>query len=340
MIPGRFARLLLLLGALAVLPSAVAAQPPPSPAPQPSPPPLAIPGTVVANVDGVNIRACPRAECEIRGVAKFGERVTVTGEAVDGFVPVERDGVRGYAFALYVATPDRTPELRQGLPGCNRVAIIFNLGVGYENRTEILDRLKADGVPATVFPMGWWAEEHPEVLQRIAKDGFPIGSHGDQRVALTERTDVDVTRDVRDAAAAIERATGEKPVPYFTPYAAASDERVRALVARAGYLPVLHYIAAADWDFGADPDAIWERVVPNVTDGAIIEFHLDAPASAEGTGVALPWIVERLKAKGYRFVTVPEMAQPCADPAAAAPATAATAEPDADRPSSAPPPSG
>ncbi len=162
------------------------------------------------------------------------------------------------------------------------------------------------------------------MLKKIADAGFPIGSHGDQRVKLTERTDADVTRDVREADAVIERAIGEKPMPYFTPYAAATDERVRALVARAGYLPVLHSLSAADWDFGADPDAIWERVVPNVTDGAIVEFHLDAPASAESTAVALPWIVERLRAKGYRFVTVPEMAQPCANPAAGSPSPTPT----------------
>ena len=305
MIPGRFSRLLLLVGALALLtPTASAAQPGPSA--------REVPGTVVGNANGVNIRACPRPECEVRAVAKFGERVTVTGEAIDGFVPVEREGVTGYAYALYVATPGRTPELARGLPGCNRVALIFNVGVGYENRPEILDRLKRDGVPATVFPMGWWAEEHPELLKRFAEAGFPIGSHGDQRVKLTERGDAEVTKDVRDAAAAIERAIGEPPEPFFTPYAAASDERVRGLIARAGYLPVAYTLPADDWDFDADPDAIWENVVPHVSDGAIVEFHLDAPASAESTAVALPWIVERLRAKGYRFVTIPEMAQPCA----------------------------
>lgn len=313
MIPARLARLVLFLGALALFPPAVAARSAVTPTPTSGA--VALPGTVVANRDGVNIRACPRTDCDVRASAKFGDRLLVTGDAVDGFLPVERDGVAGFASALYVATPSRTPELRQGLAGCNRVALIFNLGVGFENRPEILERLKADGVPATVFAMGWWADEHPDLLKRIDAAGFPIGSHGDQRVKLTERADAEVSRDIRDAAEAIERAIGTDPEPYFTPYAAATDERVRSLIARAGYLPVGYTLPAADWDFDADPDAIWERVVPHVTDGAIVEFHLDAPASAESTGVALPWIVDRLRAKGYRFVTVPEMARPCADPA-------------------------
>ncbi len=202
-------------------------------------------------------------------------------------------------------------ELVEGEPGCGRVALIFNVGVGYEPRLDILEALKADGVAATVFPMGRWAEEQPAALRRIAEWGFPIGSHGDQGVALTERPDAEVVRDVEDAAAAIAAAAGAPPIPYFTPYAAATDARVQALVARAGYTNVGWRVPAADWDFGITAQDVLDRVLPNVYDGAIVELHLDAPASAESTGVALPLIVERLRADGYTFVTVPEMASAC-----------------------------
>jgi hypothetical protein len=52
--------------------------------------------------------------------------------------------------------------------------------------------------------------------------------------------------------------------------------------------------------------------MPNVYDGAIVELHLDGPASATSTGVALPWIVDELRDAGYTFVTIPELARPCA----------------------------
>ena len=307
MIVGRLARSLLCLAAVALCGSApsVSAQL------EPTATPVAISGTVVGT-GGVNIRACPRPECAVRAVALLGERLLVTGQAVDGFLPVDWGGVSGFAYALYVATPEAgTPELRQGTPGCNRVALIFNVGVGYETRFEPLEYLKAEQVPATVFPMGWWAAEHPDLLKRIALAGFPIGNHGDQRIKLTERSYAEVTQDIRAAAAAIERAIGASPEPYFTPYAAEMDERVRGLIARQGYLPVAWTVPADDWDFGVTADAVWESVVPNVHDGAIVEFHLDAPATAESTAVAMPWIVERLRAKGYTFVTIPEMARPC-----------------------------
>ncbi len=301
MTPGRLTRLLPLLGLLALLsPLAVVAE---GPVPH-------IAGTVVG-ANGVNIRSCPRAECDVRAVALLGDRLNVTGDEVDGFVPVEWGGVTGYAYTLYVATPTFTPQLSQGRPGCNRVALIFNVGVGYESRLEILDNLKEERIAATVFPMGWWAAKHPDLLKQIEADGFPIGSHGDQRVNLTNLSDAAVKADIATAAKAIERAIGKPPEPYFTPYAAAMDERVRGMIARAGYLPVMYSLPADDWDFDADPDEIFMNVVPNITDGTIVEFHLDAPASAESTAIALPWIIERLRDKGYQFVTIPDLARPC-----------------------------
>jgi peptidoglycan/xylan/chitin deacetylase (PgdA/CDA1 family) len=109
------------------------------------------------------------------------------------------------------------------------------------------------------------------------------------------------------------------------------DDRVRNLVGREGYLPVGWDVAADDWDVGITAEYVYDRVVPNVEDGSIVEFHLDGPSSAESTSVAIPWIVSDLRKQGFTFVTIPEMAQPCgaatpqARPQAASPVPAATA---------------
>ena len=269
------------------------------------------PGTVVGAA-AVNIRSCPDLDCSVVTTAKLGDTLTVTGEADAGFLPVQIGASTGYAYALFIATASRgTPELRQGEPGCQRVAIIFNIGVGYEPDLGLLEWLGANDIPATLFPMGWWAKENSGILNDMAEAGFVIGSHGDQRIELTDRADAEIATDIAAAAAAIKLATGQAPAPYFTPYAAAIDERVRGNIARAGYIPVGWDVTSADWDFDVTPDDVFENVMPNVVDGSIIEFHLDAPTSAALTGVALPWIVERLKRKGFEFVSIPDMALPC-----------------------------
>ena len=51
-------------------------------------------------------------------------------------------------------------------------------------------------------------------------------------------------------------------------------------------------VPAADYGRDATEDSVYEHVMGNVRDGAIVELHLDAPASAESTGRALPRIVD------------------------------------------------
>ncbi len=270
----------------------------------------------IVGAAAVNIRECPKLSCKVAVVAELGTPVSVTGEPVDGFVPVELGGKAGFVYYLYVAVEGQdTPQLLAGEPGCKRVALIFNVGIGYETQLDILDRLKAEKVPATIFPMGWWAEEFSDDLKQMVKGGFVIGSHGDDRLELTDRSDDEVAQDVRDSFRAIERAGGAKPEPYFTPYAADMDERVRGIVARAGYLPVFWEVSAQDYGPDVTSMNVYENVMYNIYDGAIVELHLDGPATAASTGTALPWIVAELRDAGYTFVTIPEMARPCEDPA-------------------------
>lgn len=269
------------------------------------------PGSIVGTT-GLNIRECPDVSCGSIGLAQLQDPVIITGSEEAGFVPVEWAGKAGWAWGLYVSSASRgTPYLLTGLPGCKRVAFLFNIGIGQEMQMHTLRWLKQNDVPATIFPMGWWALKNQDDMREMAMLGFPIGTHGDTRMILTEHSDADVVNDLQSSAANIKQVIGTEPVPYFTPYAAAIDDRVRGVVAGEGYLPVAWDVSAADWDVGISADFVYERVVPNVVDGSIVEFHLDGPSSAQSTAVAIPWIVETLRENGYSFVTVQDMAQPC-----------------------------
>lgn len=285
-----------------------------------------LPGTVVGTPQ-LEIRSCPEPSCDVVATAPLGASVTLEQEAsgvepsdaeasdlaaTGKFVSVGYQGRAGYAPDLFVTTePAHVPYLLQGEEGCKRVALIFNVGVGEEPATGILDTLEMERVPATMFVMGWWAAQHPPILQRMVDEGYPIGSHGYDSVELTTRPDDEVADDIERATTAIEHAIGKPVTRYFTPYAAAIDERVRAVVGAAGYLPVAWTVPSADYGADATEESVYERVMSEMHDGGIVELHLDAPASAESTGRALPRLIDDLRAQGYRFVTVPEMARPC-----------------------------
>ena len=198
-----------------------------------------------------------------------------------------------------------------GTPGCGRIALLFNVGASYEPATDMLSTLQGYGVPGTFFIMGWLAEQNPGLVQQIAATGFPVGSHGYLPPELTNRSDDDVAWDLGAAASALQSALGYSPGPWFTPFAGASDDRVRSIAASSGLVTVGWGIDSNDWSPDATADSIYNQVVGGAYDGAIVELHMDAQRSVDSTAGAMPSIIEDLSAQGYTFVTVPDMVAGC-----------------------------
>jgi peptidoglycan/xylan/chitin deacetylase (PgdA/CDA1 family) len=231
---------------------------------------------------------------------------TLAGLAVGEFLQ-ERRGL----LTPNVASAEGAFDLSTGVSGCSQIALMFNVGSGYEPAYGILDTLSAYGVPGSMFVMGWLAEQNPGLVQQMAAGGHPVGSHGYLPPELTARSDDDVAADLLAASGALSWALGYDPGPWFTPYASASDDRVRSIANSLGLVTVGWSVGSDDWSPDASADSIYNRVVGGAFDGAIVELHLDAQQSINGTAVALPWIIDDLSAQGYRFVTVPQIASGC-----------------------------
>lgn len=273
--------------------------------------PAAVSAATISGTDAVNIRSCPSLDCDVVGIAPLGSDVDVAGDEQDGWVPVSWGNVQGFAFALYVESDTEAPWLVQGDPACNQVALIFNIGIGEVPSASVINTLIGSDVPATMFPMGWWAEAYPDYLKTLDEAGFVIGTHGDQQLFLTTLGDETITTDVTDSVSAIEAVIGREIDPWVTPYAADTDDRVRRLVAGMGLMPVGWNVAAADYGTDATADSVYTRVMSGIGPGAIIEMHLDGPATDVSTALALPLIIRDIQAQGYDLVTIPELAEPC-----------------------------
>lgn len=273
------------------------------------------PGTITAT-DYANVRVCPSTACGVLAQAPLGAALTITGVTTDGWVPVSYQGQAGYVYHLYVDTPAvDDPWLTAGTAGCKRIALIFDIGIGEPPSQSVLNTLVQTRTPATMFAMGWWAEAFPGYLQQLRDAGFPIGTHGYSRQTLPERSDADIVSDLNKSVQAIAAVTGQPVARFATPYAAETTPRVRSLIAQQGFLPVGWKVAGNDYAATADPNDVYNRVVGGAYDGAIIELHLDGAATDTSTGAVLPSIIRDLRAQGYRFVTIPEMANPCEQPA-------------------------
>ena len=305
--------LLIALLLVALIPSSASMQSPPVSTPAAGD---SIVGIVV-NTSAINIRDCPRSDCTSVGGVNLGDTLEVLGPPQNGFLPVKHGKDQGWAYQLFIASAyTGTPMLSQGEAGCKRIALIFNVGVGEPGAGlswDVINALENQQTPATIFVQSWWAAYYPAYVADFANRGFVIGTHGDADLELADRTTEDVMNEIVDATATIDTALGSPGAsdPLFTPASTGADVRVLGMISFAGYLPVTWGIDSQDANDNATANRVAERVIDQAYDGAIVQMHLDAPNSTAVTATALPQIISTLKADGYTFVTIPEMALPC-----------------------------
>jgi peptidoglycan/xylan/chitin deacetylase (PgdA/CDA1 family) len=203
--------------------------------------------------------------------------------------------------------PVSADEVIHGDRALPNVALVFNVGAGFEPATEILDVLAEQRQRATFFVMGWWAERHPDVLRQIADGGHEIASHGHSIFDLTQASDVQVRADLSNADAAISAVTGRSTRPLWSPSAGYRNARVREIAADLGYRPILWTVDSADWTQEATPESVFSHVVNGASNGAIVVLHFDSPTTKNSTAQVLSAAIDYLRNAGYRLVTITEL---------------------------------
>ncbi|HEV2128698.1 MAG TPA: polysaccharide deacetylase family protein, partial [Thermomicrobiales bacterium] len=230
---------------------------------EPSPPARASTVDVIAT-DTLYLRDCPSLTCRIAGNAALGTELEKTGEQANGFLPVCSFGTDGWAYELFLTHRSDRSLVRKGVPGCDRIALIFNAGIGKQPSESILAALAETQVPVTVFAMGWWAESYPDYLRRLDRDTRAvIGSHGDTQTFLTHAANAQVVAEVHNSATRIKSVLGYPVARYYTAYASDTDARVERIIAEEGYLPIGWTVSAGD--YRSDNSA--EEVRTKVLDG-------------------------------------------------------------------------
>ncbi|MSQ14323.1 MAG: hypothetical protein EXR50_00450 [Dehalococcoidia bacterium] len=198
-------------------------------------------------------------------------------------------------------------EISRGDPGSPWISLVFNAGAGFQPGTSILDVLRERGVRTTFFLMGWWADRQPELVRRIADEGHEIASHGYEVFDLTQVSDADVIGDLEHADSVLKALTGRTTKPLWSPSAGYRDARVRSLAASLGYRTIYWTVDSGDWREDATAAGVRQRVLDGAANGAIIVMHFDSSRTADTIAAALPGIIDELRARGYRLVTISEL---------------------------------
>lgn len=183
------------------------------------------------------------------------------------------------------------------------VALTFNIGWGDEQAEPILDTLKEHGVKsATFFLSASWAERHPDLVSRIAKDGYEIGMLGYEYIDYSEAEDKQISQDIAKAQTAFKKLNITN-IKFLRAPTGHFNQSSLKIAQRYGYTMVHWSIDSKDW---TNPGVrVIEQNVSKAKKGDIILLH--ASDSATQTDKAIPLILDTLKKKNLRLVTVSEM---------------------------------
>ncbi len=191
------------------------------------------------------------------------------------------------------------------------VALTFDDGPSPVWTPRILDALKASGVKATFFMLGMHAREYPQVARRVAEEGHEIGNHTFDHHGLFYYTPEELAKEVGDAENAIFSATGVK-TKYFRPPKAWITSREKKQLINMGYKTVLWSLNSKDW-VTFDDRYIVNYLLRHVQPGDIILFHDSGGVfrpeggNRKETVKSISRLVEKLKERGYRFVTISQL---------------------------------
>jgi len=191
------------------------------------------------------------------------------------------------------------------------VALTFDDGPSPKWTPEILDVLKAEQVKATFFMLGEHVEQYPEVARRVAAEGHEIGNHTYDHHTLIYYKTPELEKELRDAEAAIYKATGVT-TKYFRPPKAWLTESEKKDIKRMGYEIILWSLNSKDW-VTFDDRFIVKFILHYVQPGDILLFHDSGGVfKPEGgnrkeTVKAVSRLIGKLRERGYRFVTISEL---------------------------------
>jgi peptidoglycan-N-acetylglucosamine deacetylase len=186
------------------------------------------------------------------------------------------------------------------------VALTFDDGPTPQLTDEILRVLQEQDVKATFFLIGGELENHPEEGRKIVAAGHEIGNHSYSHTRMILVTPSFVKEEIEKTDALIRAAGYEKPAHFRPPYG-------KKLFALPFYLSQ-NDRRTVTWDvepessreIAENSEAIARHVLDNTNNGSIILLHVMYDPQKKSLTAVKP-IIEGLKQKGFRFVTVSEL---------------------------------
>jgi peptidoglycan/xylan/chitin deacetylase (PgdA/CDA1 family) len=164
----------------------------------------------------------------------------------------------------------------------------------------VLDILARNHIHGTFFLIGQQVRGNEALLRRSLREGNVLGNHTFTHANVSGGAGSQIT----STQGAIRRATGYTPCVFRAPYGAVSGTLIGQ--ARGLRLDTIQWdVDPRDWS-RPGTGAIYSRIVGAARRESIILMH-DGGGPRNQTVAALPQVIRTLRARGYGFVTLPQL---------------------------------
>lgn len=182
------------------------------------------------------------------------------------------------------------------------IAMTFDDGPHGTQTPRLLKMLRDRGIKATFFVVGQCVAEYPEIAKQIVKEGHEIGNHSWSHPSLSTMATDNVRDQLERTHNVIKQETGVAPTVMRPPYGNFTTQQRAWAHATWGYSVVLWDVDTLDWKHRS-PAKTEATTLTNTHAGSIILCHDIHSTTVD----AMPATLDKLLAKGFKFVTVSEL---------------------------------
>ena len=191
----------------------------------------------------------------------------------------------------------KAKELKKQYDG-KLIAFTFDDGPGIYTE-KLLEGLKERNAHATFMLLGSCANQRPDVVQRMIQEGHQIGNHSWSHPVLSGLSQEEIHSELSSTRELIESLGYTGTCVVRPPYGDYND----TVLQEADAPIVLWNVDTEDWKHKGDADTVYNNIMRDAQDGAVILMHDIYESSVDAALRAM----DTLKEQGYQFVTVEEM---------------------------------
>ena len=194
--------------------------------------------------------------------------------------------------------PVMTPRV-EAKTGGKLVALTFDDGPSSKYTNQLLDGLKARGIPVTFFVLGENAARNRSIIRRAYEEGHEIACHTWNHTKLTNCSESEIKKQIEDTFEELDRACGNEADYLVRPPYGSTNQMVRNAIDA----PLIYWsVDSEDWSL-LNTEKVRQKIVADAYDGSIIICHdihkTSIPAALQA--------IDELVGMGYEFVTVSEL---------------------------------